>query len=317
MSQKRSPTEAYFLIDADEYKTFTELKEKCAELEKQLAEALKYKRLASSVHQTHLETKIGDLEAQLKKHKSQTVTTETLEPSVDGAKEQIGSGLQPDLHSESVQNNVANNLSNSLFTNDDDFRKQLTTAFELFLKTQNSGHTSLLNVAENQAGSGITDDVTPTLPLQLAEPAGSNGQITLSEDPQEKNELQAETLDDQLLSSVPSASRPKAQKLLAELKHFNSDISFDASGTVHLNGKILPDSNFYEIFPLLFKRPKQYSSNNNLTLVVNELVSLGLGHLIQRFYTAGLTPRGKQYLKNRAATKATLKDHWYYLGNDV
>ena len=50
MSKKKPETQAFFLIDADEYKSFAQLKQQNSELERQLSEALKYKRVSDSAH---------------------------------------------------------------------------------------------------------------------------------------------------------------------------------------------------------------------------------------------------------------------------
>jgi len=116
---------------------------------------------------------------------------------------------------------------------------------------------------------------------------------------------------------VPSASRAKATKLLSELRNFESDFSYDTSGSITLNGTTLPNTSFYDLFPLLFKRQeKKRPKDSPLSLVVNELISLGLGHLINRSFSAGLLPRGQKYLKDRESVRKNLKGNWYYLGKD-
>jgi len=333
MSHKKPQTESFFLIDADEYKTISELKEKCSELEKKLAEALKYKNLAASAHESHLHAKIGTLEEELKKHRSQKVSSEIYQPE---SQEQVGSGntthnenectsisLQNSVNSGSEDKSIESHQQTLLqASNDAEFRKTLVTAFERFLKTQTCNVNSPSTLKIDQSGSGVTEDLTPTLPIPTTDNQAQTlpGQSVEDEvkSPQTNNtNNESGNSNEQLLLSVPSASRAKATKLLSELRNFESDFSYDTSGSITLNGTTLPNTSFYDLFPLLFKRQeKKRPKDSPLSLVVNELISLGLGHLINRSFSAGLLPRGQKYLKDRESVRKNLKGNWYYLGKD-
>ena len=74
------------MLDAEDYKTFQELKAKNQELEHQLTEALKYKALQSHAEHAHLRAKVSDLESKLNRDQpsassghGHTTSTETLE----------------------------------------------------------------------------------------------------------------------------------------------------------------------------------------------------------------------------------------------
>jgi hypothetical protein len=340
MSVKRGHFESFYLIDADEYQTISELKSKCDELEKKLTEALKYKDLAATAHQSHLHAKIGSLQEELKKHKNQTVSSETFEPN---SQEQVGSGFDNASFASSSLNgpfsldlNVKPNdssLNDSCLlsaSTDVDYRKELVAAFEQFLKSQaTAAHTnekqSLLNSEPivDQKGLGVTDDLTPVLPLPLASPdtnlTSQNEPIKLEvaarvpEVEDSTNTLSSVT--ERLISSVPSSSRPKAIQLLSQLKNHTQDFSFDQSGSIKINGKQIPNSNFFDIFPALYQRHQSKRPKDSaLSMIVNELASLGLSHLIQRSFSAGLLPRGHKYLKDRETAKKSIPPNWYYLG---
>lgn len=312
MSTKGSHTSAFFLIDAEEYTTISELKEKCLQLESKLTDALKYKRLADSAHKSHLEAKVNELETQLKHHKGlNSVTTETLQPS--SSEEQVGSGSCNGVPNTTADKNSLDKLT-SEFYNEDQSRQKLLSAFESFIKLHNSFSSSSAAKLADQTGCGVESDLTPNLPLPIQEKPSTlveNNDITNGT----SSAVQSSSVD-RLMTSVAATSRPKAEKLLRELENIQSEMSFDNAGNIKINGSTLPDVNFYEIFPLLFKPVKNYRSNSGLSLIVDELASLGLGHLIQRSYTAGLTPKGQHYLKNRAALKKNLTSRWYFLGND-
>jgi len=319
MSHKKVHTECFYLIDADEYETITQLREKCAQLEKRLAEALKYKDLSASAQESELHAKIGSLKEQLKQHTK--VTSETYEPN---SKEQVGSGVTIEPESNKLAT-IDSSAAVLQARSDNEFRKTLVTAFEQFLSSKSSSNYTAVHLdpKTEQTGSGVTDDLTPTLPLienpssQLSNDSTETKSNVAARVPETaKSSLEVTSYEDKLLSSVPPTSRPKAQKLLTELKNFQDNLSYNDSGTITLNGHTLPNANFYEIFPLLYQQSKKRPKDSALSLVVNELASLGLGHLIQRSFSAGLLPRGQKYLKDRQSVRQKLNGDWYYLGDN-
>lgn len=326
MSQKKPHTESFFLIDADEYHTISQLKDKCAGLEKQLAEALKYKDLAASATEKHLHARIGSLQEELNKHQNQQKTSsENYEPD---SQDQIGSGNSGLNQVETLPVTDSVNPSESCYVNllkaknDQEFRKTLVTAFEEFLTGQKPSGSSLHSKVD-QCGSGIPNDLTPILATPIESDSVASTASNLNHPESEElsdNQHLHDNLDsfsEKLVSLVPPTSRPKAAKLLAELKNYTNEFSVDSSGSITLNGQLIPNSNFYEIFPKLYERQeKKRDKGSVLSLVVNELASLGLGHLIQRSYLAGLIPRGQKYLKDRNSVRADIKGKWYYLGQD-
>ena len=338
MSYKKGHLESFYLIDADEYQTISELRNKCSQLEKKLADALKYQDLATSAKETHLHAKIGSLQEELKKHKSQKVTSETYEPNTA---EQVGSGFDDTAcASTSSQSSVISSPSqipsaegSILTSSDDDFRKTLLASFERFLSAQLT-QGQIVNFPKpniDQRGSGVTDDLTPTLPISVASPAQNSagpGEIKHLEEtgepkvaaqvPETKEATNSlNDVDERLVMSVPASSRPKAIKLLSELKNIPSEFSFDNTGSITINGKVVPNANFFEIFPSLYQHQKKKRPiDSALSVIVNELASLGFGHLIQRSFTAGLLPRGQKYLKDRQSAKGDIAGNWYYLGQN-
>lgn len=300
MSMKKSKCAAFFLIDSEDYKTFSELRNTNLELQKQIAELMKYKDMHSNAENSHLQTKVTDLEKKLRQHSA--VTTEPLNPSEaqtsDGG--QVGSGSR-DI-----------NLSS-----EDQFKNKLFTVFKSFMESQ-----------QNQFGAGL--DTTPLLAVPIhEEPLGSSAEFSsnkhsvleseANQEPQENStNTVLDTFRDRLLNSVPASQKAKACQLLDELKKFSSDIAFEPSGAVKLNNQELPESNIFNIFPLLYKPIKNYEENLGLAQIVDEITSLGLGHLILRHYTLGITPQGKNYLKNRHELRKNLSSAkpWYYLHKD-
>lgn len=294
MSAKKIHTAAFYLVDANDYKTFAQLKEENVKLEKKIAELMKYRDLHSSALQSHFESKINELHSKLKnKNNIGAVSTETLEPSEDSS-HQIGAGqLTEDIDSDAF------------------IQKRLLSAFENFLE----------NHKQSQGQTGGGDDTTPLLPIRLEEPSTAPSDLetidrTAIAHLSENSSHSAGTIDsNQLISLVPTSSKRRALELIKELKQYSSDLSFCENGEVILKGQVVPNVNATQLFSQLYRPIK---NNNAVVPIVDEIASLGLGHLIARPYTRGLTPRGASYLKNRAEIKQNLHPSlpWYYISNN-
>lgn len=301
MSLKKTHTAAFYLLDANDYKTFTQLKDENIKLQKQIAELMKYRDLHSSALQNHFETKLNELHNKLKNRNIGEVTTETLE--AHGNKEP------------SLQTGAGSNLQLPDFTSGADcvdsdvfIQKKLLSAFENFMESHKKSNC--------QIGGG--DDTTPLLALPLQETNSVPSDIdqtnasSLVPDSSE-NVLSSQSFDvTQLVNAVPPTQLAKAQQLIEGLKNYSSDLLFDSNGQVILNGQILPNTNASTVLSEIYGRPK---NNTNILPIVNEIASLGLGHLIPRHFTRGITPRGSNYLKNRADIKRSLNPlhPWYYM----
>lgn len=315
MASKKPKTQAFFLLDAEDYKTFQELKAKNQELEHQLTEALKYKALQSHAEHAHLRAKVSDLESKLNQDQpsassghGHTTSTETLEAKP----EQTGLGGNESIIS-------VNTIEPEEPRSDSDLiRQQLFSAFENFLKSHK------LHQEQSGAGSGdVGTDLTPTLPLSVkpesqgVEPSSFDVNTSDAALPTLTEHKPVSALDqERLLNSVPSSQKDKAQALLCQLPKYSQELSVDSSGNIQIHGHTLSDANFYDLFPMLYKPVKSYDTNVALSSLVDELASLGLAHYILRHYSVGLLPKGKHYLKNRDEVKQAMpkSEPWYFLG---
>jgi len=303
MSTKRLQTAAFYLVDANDYKTFSQLRQENLKLQKQISELMKYRDLHSSALQTHFESKLQELHNKLRKREKHTnVSTETLEPHENTeVTVQSGAGLSNDLEESSV--NVPPEDNESLI------QKKLLSAFENFLqKTRQEC---------DQTGAG-DDDLTPQLALPLGEPSNAPSILEQKDTTKDGNNSESEIpalQTDGLLSKVPLHQQNKAKRLLQELASYSSDLSFSNDGQVILNGKTLPNLEAATVLSQLY-RPIKF--NTQILPVVDEIASLGLGHLIARHYTRGITPRGSNYLKNRKEIRDTLHPFypWYYISQE-
>lgn len=333
MSKKSKNLSGFYLVPVESYKTLAELKTKNEELEKQLSDSLKFKALAATEKVAHLESQIKKLEAQLEhfkktsskeKEKNGGVSSEHFEPTaaatdaIPDAKQQLqqqqqqgGAQLQ---HQQSQQQQGGSDIAD--IGDDNKFRQKMFTAFETFLRTH-----KLV-----QSGSGNLD-LTPIVPIPMVEaseikPSPENvtdlDVLNLQPKPKDANVTELNPSEDKLLESVRNRYKDKAKRLLSELKKHSTAISVLSDGGLIIHGQKLPNANFYTLFPLLYRPVKNHRENSALSSLADVIASLGLGHLILRNYTAGITPKGKNYLKNRGQISEQLKNHqpWYYLGSN-
>lgn len=179
------------------------------------------------------------------------------------------------------------------------------------------------------SGDGLVEDLPNPLPPELSPNVTAN-QTLLGQGPalNESSDLanasgleQSDSLNDtdqKLLQLVPPFRQPKAKKFLSALKEHGEVFRYTKDGAIYIDGELLSDANFFKLFPYLFK-PANYSNHPHLQEVVNELATLGLGHMISRFYTAGLSPRGKNFISDRHAVRKQIKSlgaNWYKLDHD-
>jgi len=324
----------FYLVPVDSYKSLADLRLKNEQLEKQLSEALKYKSLAASEKVTHLQNLVKKLETELESHKKkkigENVSSQHFEPTdaeqqpQQQQSQQQQQGGRSDIASLSSQlqqqqggsSSCSDIAENSTPTDDNAFRQKLFSSFETFLKTH-----KLI-----QSGSG-TSDLTPRIPIPMVElpevkPSPENvTDLDVMNVDQKVTDDASSTSDvdqNELLSSVKARYRDKAKELLRELKLHSDYISFKPNGEIFIEGVQVPNADINKLFPLLFRPIKNHRDNPYLSALLDAIASLGLGHLILRNYTVGITPKGKNYLPGRGELMADLKGKkpWFYLGSN-
>lgn len=185
--------------------------------------------------------------------------------------------------------------------------------------------------ADLQAGAGtdgLLDDVPGPLPAESSPNTTANQALLDQHSDQDVQDVESindlhdsdsfNATDQKLINSVAPFRQPKAKKFLSMLKEHHDTFSYSADGTIYIDGQPLEQSNFFKLFPYLFKRA-HFSNHPHLREVVNELATLGLGHLISRFYTVGLSPRGKNFIHDRATVHKEIKSlgpNWYKMNHD-
>ena len=183
---------------------------------------------------------------------------------------------------------------------------------------------SASSTTEIKQGAGDDSGLLPEIPDSLPATSSPNIQTnealinndSVEDDSSEPNVLN--NTDQRLLETVSPFRQPKAKQFLLNIKQHHDGFHFNQDGTIYIDGKPLENSNFFKLFPFLFK-PANYSNHVYLREVVNEIASLGLGHLISRFYSSGLSPRGKNFIHDRHEVYRHIKSmgsNWYKISHD-
>ena len=199
---------------------------------------------------------------------------------------------------------------------------QLQALQQAFLREQLESASPSAPSAELQHGAG-DEDLTTAFPEpeSISSPVVENANALLDGSESERHESEraeseSDDIDDELLLTVTPHLRQKAKVLLTKLKEHADVLRFEKDGTIFIDDAPLSDANIFKLFPLLFK-PAHYSSHPNLQTLVNEIATIGLGHLMSRYYSAGLSPRGKNFIPNRKQLRSELKKpFWYKLSNE-
>lgn len=197
--------------------------------------------------------------------------------------------------------------------------RALQQSFDAFRACRNTEHPA--DAADIQQGGG-TEDLTTAFPDPVSAPPSEQNsdldKISHSKRESESEPAAFETIDEKLLDLVTPHLREKAKKLLTRLNDHKDVIHFTPAGNILIDGAIIDGANIFNLFPLLFK-PAHYQSHPHLQTLVNEIATLGYGNLISRYYSAGLSPKGRHFINNRAQMHQELKkagQFWYKIHED-
>jgi len=285
----------YVALTYTKYQTFLGLKTENDRLRKQLEENSRFKPIVDPQNLLQLKEENQNLRKQLEELKATAVNKTENENLATSAETKTGDGsVNIDLIVARVLEKLGNN--NKIGSGSDGLIADIPDPLPPEKSSPNLAANENLLSGTPDADVGTTED-------------SNNG----TSDGSDLN-----SVDERLLTSVPPFRRPKAKTLLNSLKQHSDIIRFDSGGTIYLNDEPLDNSNIYNLFPLLFK-PAQYSKHPHLQDLVNEIATVGLGHLISRFYSAGITPRGQTNIPERSKIHRELKSlghHWYKMSDD-
>ena len=117
-----------------------------------------------------------------------------------------------------------------------------------------------------------------------------------------------------LIAKLPKLYQERAIKLLEVFDNHESQLTFNETGTLFINGLAIPLSNFFLMLPHLFG-PKPKRVMPGFDALVTQICSMGYGKLINGSLMRGLhrskpIPNSPQLLKDLQSKKTK----WYFLG---
>lgn len=118
----------------------------------------------------------------------------------------------------------------------------------------------------------------------------------------------------ELLSLIPKIYCKQAQKLLEILLSVPNEFTWNISGTIFINNVSIPNSNFFLIFPALFKRNKV--SLSGIDEVLEKLAEMGLTNYIVNRKQASITkPLIESSNEVLSSINTETKVQWWYIGD--
>ena len=120
-----------------------------------------------------------------------------------------------------------------------------------------------------------------------------------------------DTFDEQaLLKKVPKPFKEKAKTLLKTFDERPNELTWDASGHIYIDEKVIPNCNIFELFPSLFRK-KIAKNQDGMLDFLGKISSMGLTHLIR----ADISSFPKETKPTVPATSLTsTTPNWWYIG---
>lgn len=125
--------------------------------------------------------------------------------------------------------------------------------------------------------------------------------------------------DKVLLHLIPKNAQHRASLFLKEINNRGNELTYNSSGTVFIDQVSIPGSNFYLIFPYLFKT-KTHSKLEGFLEVIQKIRDMGLESLISKRHVKS-TPcsvvKPSQAIETIQSTSLanTKNIPWWYIGD--
>lgn len=112
-----------------------------------------------------------------------------------------------------------------------------------------------------------------------------------------------------LLKKVPKSHHTKAKTLLKHFDERPNELTWDSSGNIYIDEKVIPNANIFALFPLLFRR-KVSKKHTGIDDFLTKIQSMGLSSLIKLQSKISTMPAvnsiiNPDYIKN---------EKWWFLG---
>jgi len=122
-----------------------------------------------------------------------------------------------------------------------------------------------------------------------------------------KDDLNDKFDENSILKLVPPRFRRQAETLLQQFDEHSQDITWSSDGTLYIDQVSIPESNFFVLFPALFKSTKADKILGYGELY-QKLNDMGLVHLIR-------SPQRKiKTIKKVNLSTSTLPENWWFIG---
>jgi hypothetical protein len=119
-----------------------------------------------------------------------------------------------------------------------------------------------------------------------------------------KNDESDDFDEKRLLGLISNNHKKKAKELLNKFNENGHLITFNSSGVLFVNGLSIPNSNIFEIFPMLFKVVKS-KNIPGLKEILNQIDEMKLSYLIAKKTKNPTAPKNEQI---------KISDNFWYLG---
>lgn len=110
-----------------------------------------------------------------------------------------------------------------------------------------------------------------------------------------------------LLKRIPKRNQPQAENLLKTLSERANELTWDSSGIIYVDGRSVPNSDIFRIFPSLFKKqhPKRIKGFEEF---IEKLSLMGLSHFLP-IKQSQIISKSKS-----GVTEGEVNSQWWYIG---
>jgi hypothetical protein len=116
-----------------------------------------------------------------------------------------------------------------------------------------------------------------------------------------------------LLKLIPNQYKKHAKQLLNEFDDRGNEITWNPNGTIFIDQVAVPQSNIYQLLPILFQKKKPSKHIPGFIEILQKIQTMALGHLINQ---SPLKLQSKLVEKNakREQIKEEIPANWWYIG---
>ena len=117
--------------------------------------------------------------------------------------------------------------------------------------------------------------------------------------------------EEALLKKIPKPFRQNAISLLKTFDERPNEITWDSSGHIYLDEKVLPNATIFILLPALFRK-KLNTKLSGMPDFISKLNSMGLSHLIRSGKNSPI--KSPQVLDSKASSSSTSSTNWWFIG---